>query len=81
MCGVRRRVADGRQVIEVADKELGCETAWNSQVSASAHANHAAAIVAIGIMMTVAVVNTCLFRPAASATTIAALATTIPHSV
>ena len=47
VCGVRRRVADGRQVIEVADKELGCETAWNSQVSASAHANHAAAIAAL----------------------------------
>jgi hypothetical protein len=63
-------------VIEVADKELGCETGWNSQ--ASAQANHAAAIVAIGIMMTVAVLNTCLLRPTASTTTIAALATTIP---
>jgi putative component of membrane protein insertase Oxa1/YidC/SpoIIIJ protein YidD len=65
-------------VIEVADKELGCETGWNSQASASAHANHAAAIAAIGIMMTVAVLNACLFQPTASATTIAALATTIP---
>jgi hypothetical protein len=31
------RVHDSWQVIEVADKELGCETAWNSQVSMPMH--------------------------------------------